>query len=49
MGLDPKSIIFEITESLLMSNQESNRQRMHALRAAGCRIAIDDFGRVIRR
>jgi len=44
MGLDPKSIIFEITESLLMSNQESNRQRMHALRAAGCRIAIDDFG-----
>lgn len=44
MGLDPKSIIFEITESLLMSNQESNRQRMDALRAAGCGIAIDDFG-----
>lgn len=44
MGLDPKSIIFEITESLLMSNQESNRQRMRALRDAGCRIAIDDFG-----
>lgn len=44
MGLDPKSIIFEITESLLMSNQESNRQRMQALRAAGCAIAIDDFG-----
>jgi EAL domain-containing protein (putative c-di-GMP-specific phosphodiesterase class I) len=44
MGLDPASIIFEITESLLMSNQDQNRQRMHALRAAGCRIAIDDFG-----
>jgi len=44
MGLDPASIIFEITESLLMSNQDQNRQRMHALRTAGCRIAIDDFG-----
>lgn len=44
MGLNPKAIIFEITESLLMSNQEANRQRMHALRAAGCGIAIDDFG-----
>jgi PAS domain S-box/diguanylate cyclase (GGDEF) domain len=44
MGLNPNAIIFEITESLLMSNQEANRQRMHALRAAGCGIAIDDFG-----
>lgn len=44
MGLSPSSIIFEITESLLMANQDSNRQRMEALRQAGCRIAIDDFG-----
>ena len=27
-----------------MNNQDQNRQRMHALRAAGCGIAIDDFG-----
>ena len=44
MGVNPSSIIFEITESLLMANQEANRQRMEALRHAGCKIAIDDFG-----
>jgi len=44
MGLQPSSIIFEITESLLMHHQDSNLQRIHALRAAGCQIAIDDFG-----
>ena len=42
-GLGPKIDHFEITESLLMGNQESDRQRMDALRAAGCGIAIDDF------
>lgn len=44
MGLQPSSIIFEITESLLMNHQDSNLQRIQALRAAGCQIAIDDFG-----
>lgn len=44
MELDPSSIVFEITESLLMQYQDSNIQRIQALRAAGCQIAIDDFG-----
>jgi len=44
MGLSPHDIVFEITESLLMANQSENRQRMQALRDAGCQIAIDDFG-----
>lgn len=44
MGLSPRDIVFEITESLLMANQTENRQRMQALRDAGCQIAIDDFG-----
>lgn len=44
MGLKPQDIIFEVTESLLMANQSENRQRMKALKDAGCQLAIDDFG-----
>ena len=43
-GVPPSDIIFEITESLLLENQSLNRQRLYALREAGCQIAIDDFG-----
>lgn len=43
-GVSPSDIIFEITESLLLENQSLNRQRLYALREAGCQIAIDDFG-----
>ena len=46
MGLDPKSIIFEITESLLMviRGVEPATDAEGRLRDAGCRIAIDGFG-----
>ncbi|MCH7372600.1 GGDEF domain-containing phosphodiesterase [Aeromonas sp. MR16] len=43
-GLDPKDIIIEITESLLMETSDQHRVRIDALREAGCKLAIDDFG-----
>ncbi len=35
---------FEVTESAIISDVASTRQRLDELRALGCRIAIDDFG-----
>lgn len=43
-GLDPRDIVIEITETLLMDAGEQHRLRIEALRRAGCQIAIDDFG-----
>ena len=43
-GLEPQHIIFEITESLFMTQPEEQGARLRALRQAGCQIAIDDFG-----
>jgi diguanylate cyclase (GGDEF)-like protein/PAS domain S-box-containing protein len=34
----------EITESMLMENTEANLRQLHALRALGVGLAIDDFG-----
>jgi len=41
---DPRSLIFEITESLLMLDAESTIQKLSALKSIGVRLAIDDFG-----
>jgi len=43
-GVDPQSIVVEITESGLIQDLNHVRAGMSALRALGCRIAIDDFG-----
>jgi diguanylate cyclase (GGDEF)-like protein len=43
-GLDPHSLIVEITESLLISGVEVAIDRLGALRTLGVRVAIDDFG-----
>ncbi|MBZ6068226.1 putative bifunctional diguanylate cyclase/phosphodiesterase [Aeromonas schubertii] len=43
-GLSPRDIVIEITETLLMDAGDQHRQRIDALRRAGCQIAIDDFG-----
>lgn len=40
----PKVIIFEITESLAVTDTELAAQTLRGLRALGCRVAIDDFG-----
>lgn len=43
-GIDPKRITVEITESALLSDSDSIAERLVRLRAAGVRVAVDDFG-----
>lgn len=43
-GLDPQRLELEITETVLMQDQEACIAQLHRLRALGVRIALDDFG-----
>lgn len=43
-GIDPRRITLEITESALLADRGSVARRLSTLRAAGLRIAVDDFG-----
>jgi diguanylate cyclase (GGDEF)-like protein len=43
-GLAPHRLEIEITEALLMLNNEATLDTMHRLRRLGVRIAMDDFG-----
>jgi diguanylate cyclase (GGDEF)-like protein len=43
-GLAPQRLELEITESVLLNEQEGNVGALHALRALGVGIALDDFG-----
>jgi EAL domain-containing protein (putative c-di-GMP-specific phosphodiesterase class I) len=43
-GIDPRRITAEITESVLLVDQEAVAGRLTRLREAGVRIAVDDFG-----
>jgi diguanylate cyclase (GGDEF)-like protein/PAS domain S-box-containing protein len=43
-GLPAKLLVLEITESVLIGDLLSTREKLSALRAMGVRIAIDDFG-----
>lgn len=43
-GLDPQSLVLEITESVVMHNTEMTLQKLRELKALGVRLAIDDFG-----
>ena len=43
-GLDPRNLVLEITESVLMQQNETILERLRALKAVGVRLAIDDFG-----
>ena len=42
--LPPTRLELEITESVLLQENESNLSLLHELRALGIRIALDDFG-----
>lgn len=42
--LPPEALVFEITETAALADIESSIKVMDALRAEGCRFALDDFG-----
>ena len=43
-GIDPASLIFELTETTAIGNIEVAKAFAHRLRARGCQLALDDFG-----
>ncbi len=43
-GFDPASLIIEITESAILTDNDTTVHNLSALRALGVRIALDDFG-----
>jgi EAL domain-containing protein (putative c-di-GMP-specific phosphodiesterase class I) len=43
-GIDPKRVTLEITENALIADCDAIAERLANLRAAGVRIAVDDFG-----
>jgi diguanylate cyclase (GGDEF)-like protein/PAS domain S-box-containing protein len=43
-GLAPERLELEITEGVLLADNEANLSTLHELRALGVRIAMDDFG-----
>jgi EAL domain-containing protein (putative c-di-GMP-specific phosphodiesterase class I) len=43
-GIDPSRVTAEITESVLLVDQEAVAERLSSLRDEGIRIAVDDFG-----
>lgn len=44
MGVLPQQFVLEITETVAMSNSDAANEQLTKLKAAGFRIAIDDFG-----
>jgi EAL domain-containing protein (putative c-di-GMP-specific phosphodiesterase class I) len=43
-GADPRSLVFELTETALMSDHDDAVTFAERLRNLGCRVALDDFG-----
>jgi diguanylate cyclase (GGDEF)-like protein/PAS domain S-box-containing protein len=43
-GLDPRTLVLEITESMLMENVAASAETMNRLRDLGVHLHIDDFG-----
>ncbi len=44
IGMDPKRLELELTESVLMTRAESTASTLQTLRRAGVKVALDDFG-----
>ncbi len=45
VGINPKQVELEITESILMESYEVIAEKLKLLRAKGVKIALDDFGK----
>jgi PAS domain S-box-containing protein len=43
-GADPEMMVFEITETTLVSDEAAARSFVERLHLLGCKIALDDFG-----
>ena len=43
-GIDPQTVILEITETALMEDVEAAIERLNELKTLGVQMAIDDFG-----
>lgn len=43
-GVDPRNLIFEVTESAAISSLSEAQRFIQTLRGLGCRFALDDFG-----
>ena len=43
-GLAPEFLEFEVTESIVMEDIESNMEILHELKSIGIKLTIDDFG-----
>lgn len=43
-GVAAQRLVFEVTESMAMTDLDSAAQTLGGLRALGCEVAIDDFG-----
>jgi diguanylate cyclase (GGDEF)-like protein/PAS domain S-box-containing protein len=43
-GIDPSSLVFEITETAAIANMDQVRRFAGTLRKLGCSFAVDDFG-----
>jgi diguanylate cyclase (GGDEF)-like protein/PAS domain S-box-containing protein len=44
LAFDPKQLILEITETVLVAKAEESIEKLHGLKALGVHLAIDDFG-----
>lgn len=43
-GADPQAMIFELTETTLVTDERAARAFVEHMHALGCRVALDDFG-----
>jgi diguanylate cyclase (GGDEF)-like protein len=43
-GIDPSTVVLEITESLMMTDAELAIKRLEEMKGLGVRLAMDDFG-----
>ena len=43
-GLDPKHLVLEITEGVMMQDVEQAASRLRAIKSLGVKLALDDFG-----